>query len=80
MSQKNIEDLEIMDRILLRYILDAHSKVQKEFLYLETGAIPLAEIISTRRMMYLQNILKRPQEKLLRNVYEAQCRNTVKGD
>ena len=33
-SQKNIEDLEIMDRILLRYILDAHSKVQKKFLYL----------------------------------------------
>ena len=69
-----------MDRMLLRYILSAHSKVQKEFLYLETGAIPLGHVITTRRMTYLQTILKHPQGELIREVYEAQKINSVKGD
>ena len=31
-SEKNIEDLEVMDRMLMKYILGAHSKVQTEFI------------------------------------------------
>ena len=53
-----------MDRMLMKYILGAHSKVQTEFIYLETGAIPLKDVIATRRMMYLQNILKDQKKKL----------------
>ena len=71
-SQKNIEDLEVMNRMLMRYILGAHSKVQKAFLYLETGDILLGQFISTKRMMSLQNILRRPEREMLRKVYEAQ--------
>ena len=66
--------------MLMIYILGAHSKVQKEFLYLETGAIPLGQLISTQRMMYLQNILKHPEWEMLRNVSEAQKNNSVRGD
>ena len=43
-SKKHIEELEVLDRSLLRYILKAHSKVQNEFLYLETGAIRIEKI------------------------------------
>ena len=64
----------------MKYILGSHSKVQTEFLYLETGAVPLAEVIKTRRMIYLQNILKRPKEEVIRKVYEAQKLSPVMGD
>ena len=79
-TNKNIEDLEVMDRMLLRYILGAHAKVQTEFLYLETGATPLKQVITSRRLMYLQAILKRPHTELVRKVFEAQKENPVKGD
>ena len=56
-SKRNIEELEIMDRSLLRFITGAHVKTQKGFLYLETGALDIEKIIAHRRMMYLQTIL-----------------------
>ena len=79
-SNKNIADLEIMDRMLLRYITNSYAKVQTEFLYLETGTTPLRQVINNRRMMYLQNILKRPQNEILRKVYQSQKENPVDGD
>ena len=79
-TAQNIEDLEVMDRMLLRNILGAHAKVQTEFVYLETGATPLKHVIISRRLMYLQNILKRPHTELVRKVYETQKENPVKGD
>ena len=79
-TKQHIEDLEVMDRMLLRYILVAHAKVQTEFLYLETGAIPLKHVITSRRLMYLKTILNRPQTEIIRQVYEAQKENPVKGD
>ena len=79
-TEKHIEDLQVMDRMLLRYITGAHAKVQNEFLYLETGVIPLKEIISSRRLMYLQNILKKAPDEIVRQVYEEQKLNPVKGD
>ena len=79
-KEKHIEELQVLDRMLLRYITGAHAKVQSEFLYLETGAIPLKELISQRRLMYLHNILSKPPNELLRRVYDAQKKNPVKGD
>ena len=79
-SDQNIEDLEVMDRMLLRYILGAHSKIQTEFLYLETGATPLKQVITSRRLMYLQTLLKRPSTEITKQVYEAQKLNPTKGD
>ena len=49
-------------------------------MYLETGAIPLPFIVASRRMIYLQNILKRQPEELLRRVFEAQKTNPTHGD
>ena len=72
--------LEVMDRMLLRYIVGAHAKVQTEFLYLETGTTPLKNVITSRRLLYLQNLLKRPQSEMIRQVYEAQKDNPVQGD
>ena len=79
-TKQNIEDLEVMDRMLLRNILGAHAKVHTEFLYLETGATPLKNVITSRRLLYLQTILKRPHSEVIRKVYEAQRKNPPKGD
>ena len=53
--------LEKVDEHLLRLLVKGHSKLPKEFLYLEAGAIPIRFIISSRRLLYLQTILKRPE-------------------
>ena len=79
-TNKHIEELEVMDRSLLKYILNAHSKVQNEFLYLETGALRIKEIIMSRRCLYLQTILKRDNEELTKKIYNAQKANPIKGD
>ena len=57
-TNKHIKGLEIVDRSLLKYILNAHSKVQNKCLYLETGALQIREIFMSRRCLYLQTILK----------------------
>ena len=79
-KKKHIEELEIMDRSLLKYILNAHSKVQNEFLYLETGVLGIKQIITSRRCLYLHTLLQRDNEELTKRIYNAQRNNPSKGD
>ena len=51
-----------------------------EFLYLESGAIPVRFILVCRRMIYLQTILKRPDSELTKRIYIAQKEKPTKGD
>ena len=76
----DLDVLSVVDHQILKYICKAHSKTPTEFVYLETGAIPLPFIVASRRMIYLQNILKRQPEELLRRVFEAQKTNPTHGD
>ena len=43
--QKHVEKLEKLDELLLRSLLDAHSKTAIEALYLETGKMPIRFLI-----------------------------------
>jgi hypothetical protein len=79
-SQKHIEELETVDHAVMRHIIGAHAKVPTEFLYLETGTLQLSKVVSMRRMMYLQNIVKRQDNELVKRIYEAQKESPVKGD
>ena len=63
--------------MLLQYILGAHSIKHSEFLYLETGATPLKQVITCRRIIYLHTILKRPATELTHKVYKAQQESLV---
>ena len=47
----DIKLLEKVDESLLRGILNAHSKIPVEALYLETGSVPIRYIISSRRLV-----------------------------
>jgi hypothetical protein len=75
-----IAQLEVVDHQLLRVILGAHAKTAVEFLYLETGAIPLRFIISSRRLNYHKHIIDRNETELIKRVYREQLKNTTKGD
>ena len=52
----HIVKLEQLDESLLQGILNAHRRTAKEFLYLETGAIPIRYILAQRRINYLRHI------------------------
>ena len=79
-TKKNIKELEVMDRLLIKNITGAHAKTQNEFLYLKIGALNIGQTISNRRLMYLQSLLKRPEDEIIRKVYECQKDNPVIGD
>ena len=66
--------------MLLRFLLGSHSKAPLEMLYLESGAIPIRFILSSRRMNYLQTILKREDEELTKRVLKAQLEDALEGD
>ena len=53
----DITELDTLDEQILRYICKYHAKTPIEFLYLETGALPISYIIASRRMNYLHTIL-----------------------
>ena len=72
--------LEKVDECLLRRILKCHSKSPLEYLYLETGTMPLRFIIACRRLNYLHTILKRNDGELTKKVLLAQKNNPCKGD
>ena len=73
--------LQTVDHQLMRVIChNAHSKTPVEFLYLETAAQPLKNVISSRRIMYLHNILNRNSDELVRRIFEAQRNNPTPGD
>ena len=61
-----------MDEHLLRSLVQGHSKLLLESLYLEAGAIPIRFLISSRRLMYLQTILKRDNDELVKRIFSAQ--------
>ena len=78
--KSDLQPLQIIDNKIMRLILGAHKSVPTELLYLETGTIPIINVITVRRLCYLQNILKRHKEEVIRRVYIAQKKNPIKGD
>ena len=80
LTATQIATLEKVDQSLLRQILNAHKGTPIEFLYLETGCVPIKWIIAQRRINYLQHILSRKDGELIKKVLEAQKENPVAGD
>ena len=79
-TDHEIEQIEKVDEALLRGLLNAHSKVPLEALFLETGCIPLRFTVKSRRLNYLHNILQKDPEEIVREVYEAQKTDPSDGD
>jgi hypothetical protein len=79
-TNAHIVKLEKVDEALLQEILQAHSKTPTEFLYLETGTLPLRWIIAQRRINYMKHILKMLDGELIKKVFLAQKDPPTSGD
>ena len=79
-EDNDLKVLESIDENLLRYLVKAHSKTPLEFLYLETGAIPIRFLISSRRLIYLRTILMKDDSELVKRIFKAQLENPSPGD
>ena len=76
----DIEQLSRVDVALFRKLISSHSKTPSEALFLETGQIPISFIWSSRRLLYLQTLLKRDVTEVTRQIYETQKIDCTKGD
>ena len=79
-TDSQIEAFEKIDEALIRGLLSGHSKLPLPAIYLETGQVPIRYIIATRRILYLQTILHREPDELIRRVYNAQKDDPSDGD
>ena len=75
-----LAELEEVDRLLLRRILNAPISSSVESLYLELGLIPLHIIIKSRRVKYLHYLLKLKESEMLYKVFQAQWKYPVRDD
>ena len=80
LKDHQLKELKVLDQYLLRKIVGAHSKVPVEFLYLETSAIPIDFILTSRRLNYLHTILKGGDNEITKKIYFAQKKISKKGD
>ena len=79
-SNEDITAIEKIDEALFRFLLSSHAKAPLEALYLESGAIPIRFIVKSRRLNFLQTLLKREEDELTRRILMAQVRYPSEGD
>jgi hypothetical protein len=80
LSKAEIEQLEAVDKSLLRRIMEAPACIPSPMLYLELGCIPIRFIIMSKRLMFLQYLLQQEEDSLPKILFVAQMENPVKGD
>ena len=79
-TDSDLKDLEVIDHDILRAITGAQAKAPTEMLYLETAQVPVKSVIIVRRLLYLQTILHRHKDELIRQIYDAMKVDPIKDD
>ena len=79
-TSSDIDELEKMDEMLLRRILECPASTPKEMLYLELACTPIRFILMSRRILFLHSILEETETSLVQRFFQAQLRNPTKGD
>ena len=80
LSNKQSEQLEQIDEIYLRKILDVPKTTPKVGIYMECGVMPLSFIIRMRRLLFYWHILHRDKDELLFKFYNVQRWSPSEGD
>ena len=80
LSKSEINDLEQLDRLLLRKILKAPVSTPQEALHLELGLIPIGVIIQAKRINFLHYIISRSESEMIHKLFTAQWLNPTRGD
>ena len=79
-TQANIDELEQVDEILLRRILETPSTTPKPALYLELGCLPIRFVIMKRRLLYLHYLLNLNNDEMLSKVFWKMTKNLLKNE
>ena len=80
LKNEEIEQLEQVDEMFLRKLLEVGRGCPKEMLYLETGSLPIRFIIMSRRLMFLHYLLNEENDSLVHKVLQEQMRSPAKND
>ena len=80
MKKTDIEELEKVDNILLKKVLEVPSSTPTAILHLELGTVPIRFILKTRRLMFLHYALQEDENSLLHKFLMAQIGTPKEGD
>ena len=72
LTKSDVEELELLDRSLLRRILSVPNSTPSAALFLETGCMRIGTILKARRLNYLQYLVKLPEEDMLSKIFHCQ--------
>ena len=79
-TKSDIEELELVDRLLLRRILSLPISTCTEALYLESGCLDISTIVKGRRISYLHYLVNCDKSSMLYKFFKAQWDFSVRGD
>ena len=77
---RQINQLEMVDRLLVRKFLDAPVSTPVEGVYLELGILSIGTIIRARRINFLRSLLAANENDMTYKVFITQWNNPVKQD
>ena len=80
LSKKNIEDIENIDKVLLRNILSTGQNTPIPILYLELGCLKIETILKCRRLNFLHYLLSSDKNNSLYKFFDTQWRFPSKND
>ena len=80
LSPHQVEQLEAVDRLLLRKILDTPISTPIEGIQLELGVFSIGTIIKARRIIFLHYLLTTGENEMMSKVFWAQWKNPAKND
>ena len=79
-TKSQMDELEEVDKLLIRRILNAPISACVESLYLELGLIPINIIVKSRRVKFLHYLARLDEGEMLYKVFYAQWKYPVKND
>ena len=75
-----MQELQLMDRLLIKRIMELPKGASTAGIHLEMGLTPVKFLIKGKRLMFLHYLLTRDRSELLSKVYYAQKAKPVTGD
>ena len=80
LTDREIKEIGSLDSIFFSRLFGSAKTTSKESFYLETGELDIETEIKSRRILYLHNLLNRPQGQLIVTFLHSQILNPSKGD
>ena len=80
LTAKHINQLESVDKLLLRKVLNTAISTPIEAMYLELGILSIITIIKIRRINFQHYLVTRKENEMLSKVFIVQWTNPLKDD